>query len=46
VRLIGIPSGFALCLTVVCDFFRMHFISALGTETDLAAFGVVQKIEI
>jgi putative MATE family efflux protein len=44
VLLIGIPSGFALCLTVVCDFFRMHFISALGTETDLAAFGVVQKI--
>jgi putative MATE family efflux protein len=44
VLLIGIPSGFALCLTVVCDFFRMHYISALGTETDLAAFGVVQKI--
>ncbi len=44
VLLIGIPSGFALCLTIICDFFRFHFIGQLGTETDLAAFGVVQKI--
>jgi|AGTN01.1.fsa_nt_gi Na+-driven multidrug efflux pump len=43
VLLIGIPSGFALCLTIICDFFRFHYIGLLGTETDLAAFGVVQK---
>lgn len=44
VLLIGIPSGFALCLTIICDFFRFHFIGMLGTEIDLAAFGVVQKV--
>jgi Na+-driven multidrug efflux pump len=38
VLLIGIPSGFALCLTIICDFIRFHFIGLLGTETDLAAF--------
>jgi Na+-driven multidrug efflux pump len=44
VLLIGIPSGFALCLTIICDFFRFHFIGKLGSEIELAAFGIVQKV--
>ena len=44
VLLIGIPSGFALLLTTVCDFVRTHFIGLLGTDVDMAAFGVVLRV--
>ena len=44
VLLVGIPSGLALLLTNICDFFRSHYIGLLGTETDMAAFGVVMKV--
>lgn len=44
VLLIGIPSGFALLLTTVCDFVRTHYIGLLGTDVDMAAFGVVLRV--
>jgi putative MATE family efflux protein len=35
VLLIGIPSGFALCLTIICDFFRFHFIGSSVRRSSL-----------
>lgn len=41
---VGVPAGLVLFLTNICDFVRNYFLGSLGSDTELAAWGAVQKV--
>lgn len=41
---IGIPAGLGVLFTSLCDLTRNYYFGKLGTQVNLAAWGVVQKI--
>lgn len=41
---VGLPAGLVLLFMNICDFTRNYFFNLLGGQTELAAWGVVQKI--